>query len=188
MNCVRTKRAGVPLLMSLICLGCGADQGQKSADAAVDVAVTSDARPDGEMFPDAMMPSIDAPAVEAQPTQGVTAEVAFAEMAGSYRGKAANVSGSGLDKFDAGALYTFTIDPSGTITLMTKTTAEVFTWSQHGRTIDRNTNNKVTAVTLQDDNERVLVVTYRPTSGILDVAGAYFDPQGAWYLTEIAKL
>lgn len=186
MNFIHKRHAAVATLF-VMSIACGAEQGQLPVDASPDTLPGADASVDAQGPLDARLPAMDGAGPEAQPTQEVTWEVAFAELAGSYTGKAANVSGSAASKFDAGSPYTFTIDAAGSVTVTTKTAAESFVWSQHGRTIERNSNNKVTAVTLQDANERVLVITYRPTSGILDMAGAYYDPQGAWYLTEISK-
>lgn len=169
---------------------CGADTAGSSggADAAArdtagsnaDVLNTADAT-----FSQTLM---DAMGADAPPSMTVEATTAFAEIAGNYTAKAANVSGSGTALFDNNAPYPFSIAADGTASFTTKGAAEVFTWAAHGKRIARNTKTNITVVEFEDAAKRILTITYHPSNGPFDIAGVIVDPQGRWYLTGIKKM
>ena len=130
----------------------------------------------------------DAAAADAQPTSDVDPAVAFAELAGTYSGKAKNVAGSSLTAFDEGAIYTFVIEASGVVTITSKTGMDVYDWAHHGKSIVRNSASQVNAINMEETDKRLLSIAYRPGSVPFDVGGGVVEPFGRWYLTMITKL
>lgn len=191
MTLILSSRAPIRLLASLLVLSavsaCGAEGGGVQADAGADAQVQPDAALVGE---DAAVKmdsgGLDVAPPDAQATMDLEATTAFAEIAGTYNAKAANVSGTGAAAFDDGAPYNFSITADGTVSIDTKGSPEVFSWASHGKSIRRNSQNKVTTIELEDAGKRILNVTY-VNGTIFDVAGVYVDPLGRWYLTSIKK-
>ena len=173
-------------------LACGADTGDATVDASADgagdvgISLQDAARLDAPTADTSV--STDGPPGDAQPTVSVDPSVAFAEIAGTYGGKAAMVSGTASALFDNGLPYTFSITADGAFSATTKGAAESFTWTMHAKRITRNTKNKVTVVEFEDPGKRLLNLTYVPGAGPFDVAGVMLEPQGRWYLTAISKM
>lgn len=187
----------VPLCFALAALlsciaACGADGGGAVVDAGMDVsndvgAGSQDTSKLDVAASETLM-AADGPPADAQPTVSVEASVAFAEIAGSYSAKAANVSDGASALFDNGQPYTFSINANGTFSVGTKGEPQVFTWAMHANKITRNTKNNVTVIEFADAGKRLLNITYLPGTGPFDIAGVMLDPNGRWYLTGIAKM
>lgn len=180
------------LLLALGLMACGADTGGGLSDAAVDAAADVGVLPGDTAKLDAATTDTplasDGPPADAQPTVSVEPTVAFAEIAGNYAAKAANVSGAGATLFDDGQPYTFSINANGTFSASTKGAAQVFTWAMHAKKITRNTKNNVTVIEFDDPGKRLLNITYVPSTGPFDIAGVIIDPTGRWYLSSITKM